>query len=61
MHRNANLNQNKCKKQNYINVYSADYERITSVSSLLLPHRLPILPGLELDAGDGSLLSIGLK
>ena len=47
------------KHSNYVDIYSVDYETVSS--SLLLPHRFPILPGLELDAGDGSLLSVGLK
>ena len=47
--------------QKHFKIYAADYERTGSDCSLLLPQRLPILPSLELDAGDGSLLSIGLK
>jgi len=38
------------------------YSRLTEsvASSLLLPHRLAPSPGLELDTGDGSLLSVGI-
>ena len=34
---------------------------VQDLRSLLLAHWLPLVPPLELNAGDGSLLRVGLK
>ena len=63
MQLNATLVQRKCNRVNRILLDDLhhDYSDICGEASLLLSDWFSVVPFLELDAGDGSLLSVDLK
>ena len=63
MQLNATLVQRKCNRVNRILLDDLhdDYSDICGEASLLLSDGFSVVPFLELDAGDGSLLSVDLK